>query len=549
MNLKKLNNPINRIVQINKHIHKNNLHKIPPFDPQLSIGYSSVKPLLEEFKADFGLTPPKFLESLFDSVFGNFPEEDKLFELKSFKHWGRRIQNYVWAAIYLKNDKKQPYSNSIQIYILVDHLGVKFGFGYGDKVKNSHKHVDIFRSNKELQNKMLAIINDSEFKLNVIKQEAGSPIVKLNVDKKLNFIKTIDDFDNWNEKIHITRSRGISGDGNNEPNRQIHYETQRLFARFRDLIISEPDFLEEKNTNEHDLFHDSQTNVSNNFSQNLDMNDIFINQDEIENIIRLLDNKKNIILQGPPGTGKTFIAKKLCHKIQNSSNPENISTIQFHQSYSYEDFIQGYRPTDNGFELRNGIFMNLCEKAKDNPEEKFFIIIDEINRGNLSKIFGELMMLIEHDKRGKENSISLTYSKSSNLFYVPENLFIIGTMNTADRSLSIVDYALRRRFAFIDMMPKFNRKFEDFLKKLNLSSNIINKIKTNILDLNEMIKQDESLGEGFCIGHSYFCSYNGDNEKIWLNNIFEYEIKPLLKEYWFDDEDSLRNATNTLIES
>lgn len=221
--------------------------------------------------------------------------------------------------------------------------------------------------------------------------------------------------------------------------------------------------------------------------------------------------------------------------------------IQFHQSYSYEDFIQGYRPVKDSFELKNGIFYEVCEKAKKNTSIPYFLIIDEINRGNLSKIFGELMMLIEADKRGEKNKIKLAYSSNEH-FYIPDNLYIIGTMNTADRSLTIVDYALRRRFAFIKMRPIFNEQFESFLLKKKIPKEIIYKITNKMTTLNSIIISDDSLGDGFEIGHSYFCSYKSGEHQKWLSNIFKYEIVPLIEEYWFDDQELIKEYTS-IIES
>ena len=264
----------------------------------------------------------------------------------------------------------------------------------------------------------------------------------------------------------------------------------------------------------------------------------FINHKEFFQAIELLKRKKNIILQGPPGVGKTFLARKLAYEVMQEVNDANIEMVQFHQSFSYEDFIQGLRPTlKGGFDLKDGIFFLFCQRALAHPDRKFFFIIDEINRGNLSKIFGELMMLIEADKRHEKFALKLTYSEDEeDRFYVPENLFIIGTMNTADRSLAIVDYALRRRFAFVPIKPDFGKNFRSFLSERKLSSTMIDHVCSSISRLNSKIVADKNLGEGFQIGHSYFCTYSDQqDENQWLSDIINFELKPLLEEIWFDD--------------
>jgi 5-methylcytosine-specific restriction enzyme B len=264
----------------------------------------------------------------------------------------------------------------------------------------------------------------------------------------------------------------------------------------------------------------------------------FISESDFLQTVALLKRKKNIILQGPPGVGKTFIARKLAYEIMQEVKDANIEMVQFHQSYSYEDFIQGLRPTQKGgFDLRDGIFYSFCQRALAHPDRPFFFIIDEINRGNLSKIFGELMMLIEADKREEKFALKLTYAEDEeDRFYVPSNLYIIGTMNTADRSLAIVDYALRRRFAFITLQPDYGNNFRSFLASKGLSAGMVEHICSAVIKVNSKIKEDINLGEGFQIGHSYFCTFTmNEDENKWWNEILSFELKPLLEEIWFDD--------------
>lgn len=266
------------------------------------------------------------------------------------------------------------------------------------------------------------------------------------------------------------------------------------------------------------------------------LQEVYIIKDEYDKLVKLITEKKNIILQGSAGVGKTYAAKRLAYSIIGEIDKARVKMIQFHQSYSYEDFIMGYRPNENGFELKEGVFYNFCKEAEEDEGNKYFLIIDEINRGNISKIFGELFMLIENDKRGEGEALELIY-KEDEKFFVPENLYIIGLMNTADRSLAMLDYALRRRFAFYDMKPAFDSdQFKEYQNKLNNKKfdSLIEKVK----ELNKVILEDGSLGEGFCIGHSYFCNLETIKDDK-LSLIIEFELIPLLKEYWFDDKEKV----------
>ena len=259
------------------------------------------------------------------------------------------------------------------------------------------------------------------------------------------------------------------------------------------------------------------------------LNEVYMDEESYETLTGLILKKKNVILLGAPGVGKTFAAKRLAYSMIGVKDPERVTLTQFHQSYTYEDFIMGYRPNEAGFELKKGAFYNFCKKAEEDGDNEYFFIIDEINRGNLSKIFGELFMLIEEDKRGVE--LQLLYANEK--FAVPKNVYIIGMMNTADRSLAMLDYALRRRFAFFEMKPAFDSEgFQDYRK--GLGSKEFDRLIEEVKELNRAIAEDESLGEGFCVGHSYFCGLEDVNWQT-LSNIVEYELVPLLKEYWFDE--------------
>lgn len=271
------------------------------------------------------------------------------------------------------------------------------------------------------------------------------------------------------------------------------------------------------------------------------LNDVYISDADYETLKSLLLRKKNLILQGAPGVGKTYTAKRLAYAIMGEMDDSRIEQVQFHQNYSYEDFMMGYKPNDEGgFSMRNGIFYDFCKRASADSGKPYFFIIDEINRGNLSKIFGELLMLIEPDYR--ERPIRLSYRNET--FAVPSNLHIIGMMNTADRSLAMIDYALRRRFSFFEMKPGFESNgFRNYIEKTGNKQ--LKKVVDAVVELNNTITKDASLGNGFCIGHSYFCNIDNTNDNI-LKDIVEYDIIPMLREYWFDNDNKYNTESAKL---
>ena len=276
--------------------------------------------------------------------------------------------------------------------------------------------------------------------------------------------------------------------------------------------------------------------------------EVFLDEDEFEEILQNLREKKNVILQGAPGVGKSFVAKRLAYVLAGNKRSDRSTCVQFHQSYSYEDFIQGFRPNGEGaFTLKNGPFLRFCETALLHQSETFVFIIDEINRGNLSKIFGELMLLIEPDKRDKDYAIPLLYSEAA--FFVPPNVHIIGLMNTADRSLALVDYALRRRFRFHTLEPKFESvRFAEVLNSAGADEALIARIRRSMNALNEEIREQVGLGRGYCIGHSYFCPQAGQMcDDNWFQRVVNGDIVPLLEEYWFDSPDKVSVLKTALL--
>lgn len=303
-----------------------------------------------------------------------------------------------------------------------------------------------------------------------------------------------------------------------------------------------------------DELNPAETPAPEPYTKQMGMKGLFLTENQFDEALDALREKKNIVLQGPPGVGKTFVARRLAKALIGSDDPQRIEMIQFHQSYSYEDFIQGFRPTARGtFDLRYGVFHQFCRRAQrdESGGRPYVFVIDEINRGNLSKIFGELMMLLEADKRGAEFAIPLAYATDSNdKFYIPDNLHFIGTMNTADRSLAMVDYALRRRFRFLTLRPEFDSvAFREHLSSKGADGSLIDRIIGRMKALNDTIAADtKNLGSGYQIGHSYFCPRNGISvNEDWYRRVVEAEILPLIEEYWFEDEKKVDQHRSALL--
>ena len=280
----------------------------------------------------------------------------------------------------------------------------------------------------------------------------------------------------------------------------------------------------------------------------------FLDRGHVERLLERLRTMKNLILQGPPGTGKTWIAKRLAYALMREKDDNRIRAVQFHPNLSYEDFVRGWRPTGEGrLAIADGVFLEAIRDASASPSSAFVVVIEEINRGNPAQIFGELLTLLEAGKRTPNEALELSYpdAEGNRLpVHIPENLYVIGTMNIADRSLALVDLAFRRRFAFVTLEPVLGVRWRDWVvEERGVDPDLVEEIARRIGELNATIT--ESLGNQFRIGHSYVTPtrrLEADSTRAWFIQVAETEIGPLLEEYWFDAPSAARDALERLVD-
>lgn len=342
-----------------------------------------------------------------------------------------------------------------------------------------------------------------------------------------------------------------TGDWDLPRERWIAMKTLTDFTAYKEWVRFALAIMDDEATSEQSLEAAEATPA---YGRSAALENLFLSADEFSDMQQALTRTKALILQGPPGVGKTFISRRLAWSVIGRRDPERVQFVQFHQSYSYEDFVQGWRPNEQGgFTLQDGVFYSFCDKARSAPEDRFVFIIDEINRANLSKVFGEVLMLIEGDKRSRDYAVHLAYARAGqDAFFVPANVYIIGLMNTADRSLALVDYALRRRFSFFSLKPTFHREsFQQHLLDQEVPQDLVDRISERMHALNSQIRSDTAnLGPGFEIGHSYFVPRAEDEspDGDWYARVIQHEIRPLLEEYWFDQPQRVKQEVERLLQ-
>jgi len=489
--------------------------------------YEAVKPIAEDIHKEV-VNPIrnvfKEISSTFDSKNILNLEKEKNIMGKLFKPNPKTgTYPYIWGAFYQKGKKKD---NSMQFFIWICKDYLSCGVYYSKK--NSQVKERIVKNLIGNESGLKKYFNEEFFKNNLFFDATFIPgkdrePYKVNDIKELIQLYQEKDLDIG--KI-LTREQVIK-EGSNIIN-TIKDVFDRLVPAYVLGITEEPiKFLND--------YYNIPEVIDDKITKKKILKEIFLKEEKFNQICSLLENskKKQIIFQGPPGTGKTFVAQKIALYLTQSEN--RIETIQFHPSYSYEDFIEGYRPKNGKFELEAGIFKLFCERARKDGDKKYVLIIDEINRGNLSKIFGELLYLLEY----RDKKVKLTYSQEE--FFIPENVYIIGTMNTADRSLAIMDYALRRRFYFVDIKCE-TKRLEEWLKENGCTISVEELIGA-IENMNKLI-EEEMHSKDFAIGHSYFMREGLDSDK--LEEVINYEVEPLLKEYFFDKEGKAEEITGVM---
>lgn len=335
-----------------------------------------------------------------------------------------------------------------------------------------------------------------------------------------------------------------------DENCPVHSFPELSLAAWNDkdnLISDDSDNLE-------DDFSELVTTVEEYSVESIIRDGCFLDKDQLQDILARFRSKKNLILQGPPGTGKTWLAKRLAFALMGHRNNDHVRVVQFHPNLSYEDFIRGWRPSGDGKLSRcDGPFMQMITAAKNDPENKYVTVIEEVNRGNPAQVFGEMLTLLEADKRNGDCAIELCYSSDGDEpVFIPPNLYVIGTMNIADRSLTIVDFALRRRFAFVNLQPRIGDEWLEWIHEKNgIDKQLLQKIQSNMQKLNKGIAEDNTLGSAFEIGHSFVTPSSEENVEDagrWFREIVETEIGPLLDEYWFDNAEKAKKSIEQLLE-
>ncbi|MCP3739459.1 AAA family ATPase [Rossellomorea sp. BNER] len=470
-----------------------------------------------------------------------------------------------WLAVYEKghaNHRTAP-----QFFVTIDENGVRYGLLYGDHHPNQGQEDLVMKSDtesftyEEFHQKMVGVLEE-------FKQEREEPIEKEQEISMETWIELLQNDAVFEEKdlVYLHKMYELGGEATatelaaalgkhsasfNAPivqlAKRVHEATGITPIKREDgttcywCVLFEGEYEE----NQHFTWRlkpnlkeaiatthvDSGVVELESYSKEDFLKEVFIDEKQYDTITNLLHYKKNLIFQGPPGVGKTFVSKRLAYSLMGVKDENRVEMVQFHQNYAYEDFVMGFRPDEHGFSLQFGIFYDFCQRALENPEEDYFFIIDEVNRGNLSKIFGELFMLIERDKR--DEFVTMGYSKDK--FTVPSNVYLIGTMNTADRSLAQLEVALRRRFAFVTLEPAFNDKWKLRIQESGVSDQMVARILFVVERINKEIVGDFQLGSGYAIGHSFFTSKPENmDENIWFEGILTFEIKPLLEEYFFD---------------